>query len=399
MRHRSGKHETAVRAGRSSPLWAPGINPRLLNAPGRLAAEGRCGASLTEVLISLLITSIGVVSLASLFPIAIVRSVQATQLNHSAVTRLNAEELARLTERVGGLPQILHSHDPDGPGVLPVQSVKAVPGLTRWVIDPYGWVENFNTSTGLQDYIGNDGGSPPGPVTLLRRFNGGMTDFPPADQIFSLPDSWVRLFEEIPISYTANSVTFDPRVSLAPVISGLGTVRSRVILLQQVGRSLRGEVREISNVSPPTVSWTRPLPAGFVPEQARVEMLDRRYTWLATVRYNAAADLSAVDLVVFFNRSLPTADEIAYPATFQRNNVTVTLNWSGFSGNQAPLLKRGGWILDLENAYWYRVEDFQLTSSTSATLTLQTPARASSSANGRALILRGIVDVFPIGNL
>ncbi|RMG33230.1 MAG: hypothetical protein D6725_16120 [Planctomycetota bacterium] len=376
-------------------MHAVAVRPR--HAAG---THGRSGASLTEVLISILVTSIGVVSLASLFPIAIVRSVQATQLNHATTMRLNAEEVSRMAQAISGVPQIMHFHDPDGSGPLGVQSAKAA--LTRWVVDPYGWLENFTDGTGLHDFIGNDGGSPPAPVPLLRRLNGGLVTTAAIDQTFSLPDSWVAQFEDVPVSFTANSVTFDPRVSLAAVAASLGTVRSRVVLLQQVGRSLRGEVREITNVSGSTVSWNLPLPGGFVPEQVRVETFNRRYTWMATVRYNAAADLMAVDVAVFFNRSLPTLDdEIAYTANFTKGSSTVTLDWTGFAGNKAPLLRRGGWILDLNNAYWYRIEDFQPTSSTTASVTLQTPARASSpgGGNGRVVIMRGVVDVFPIGSL
>jgi len=59
---------------------------------GRIeSAVARAGATLSEVLISLLVMSIGVVSLATLFPISVLRSLQATQLTSAANLRYNVE--------------------------------------------------------------------------------------------------------------------------------------------------------------------------------------------------------------------------------------------------------------------------------------------------------------------
>ncbi|WLD10540.1 type IV pilus modification PilV family protein [Planctellipticum variicoloris] len=54
---------------------------------------GRPGVTLSEVLVSLLVMSIGVISLATLFPIATLRMIQATQLTQSTQLRYNAEAL------------------------------------------------------------------------------------------------------------------------------------------------------------------------------------------------------------------------------------------------------------------------------------------------------------------
>jgi Tfp pilus assembly protein PilV len=53
----------------------------------------RSGSTLSEVLISLLVMSIGVVSLATLFPVSVLRSIQATQLTNAANLRYNVEAL------------------------------------------------------------------------------------------------------------------------------------------------------------------------------------------------------------------------------------------------------------------------------------------------------------------
>jgi hypothetical protein len=66
------------------------------------------GTTLTEVLMSMMILSIGVLSLASLFPIGILSSARATQLTHAALLRQNAEAVLALN------PNLIH--DPDGDG-------------------------------------------------------------------------------------------------------------------------------------------------------------------------------------------------------------------------------------------------------------------------------------------
>lgn len=58
------------------------------------------GTTLSEVLVSMLVMSIGVVSLATLFPISVLRSVQATQLTNAANLRYNVEAM------LGVMPQL-----------------------------------------------------------------------------------------------------------------------------------------------------------------------------------------------------------------------------------------------------------------------------------------------------
>ncbi|MDB5342512.1 MAG: hypothetical protein JWP89_889 [Schlesneria sp.] len=60
----------------------------------------RRGTTLSEVLVSMLIMSVGVVSLATLFPISVLRSIQATQLTNATNLRYNVEGI------VSAVPQI-----------------------------------------------------------------------------------------------------------------------------------------------------------------------------------------------------------------------------------------------------------------------------------------------------
>ena len=67
---------------------------RLQNSISSVQTRGTvapAGVTLSEVLVSMLIMSVGVVSLATLFPISVLRTAQATQLTHAVFTRNNAE--------------------------------------------------------------------------------------------------------------------------------------------------------------------------------------------------------------------------------------------------------------------------------------------------------------------
>jgi len=90
------------------------------------------GATLTEVLMSMMILSIGVLSVASLFPIGILSSARATQVTHAALLRQNVEAVLALN------PNLIH--DPNGDG-----NYREHNG-TIYAVDPLGWVR-----IGLQD--------------------------------------------------------------------------------------------------------------------------------------------------------------------------------------------------------------------------------------------------------
>jgi prepilin-type N-terminal cleavage/methylation domain-containing protein len=64
------------------------------------------GVTLTEVLMSLMIMSIGISSVMVLFPISVLRSAQSTQLTNAAILKYNAETQIRQNPRL--------VFDPDG---------------------------------------------------------------------------------------------------------------------------------------------------------------------------------------------------------------------------------------------------------------------------------------------
>ena len=66
-----------------------------MNTPNEVIK--RSGVTLTEVLMSLMIMSIGISAVAVLFPISVLRSVQATQLTNAAILKRNAQALGYAT--------------------------------------------------------------------------------------------------------------------------------------------------------------------------------------------------------------------------------------------------------------------------------------------------------------
>lgn len=197
----------------------------------------RIGSTLSEVLISLLVMSIGVVSLATLFPVSVLRSIQATQLTNAANLRYNVEALTTVrpellnggTEWKPGTPysstspisfivpsELFRQYNPrvmfacTGGGTsgsiepgLPGSSTSwdFRPGQTTtdggvtwtaftadaYVVDPLGFHEvDPNNAAGLRDFFGNSdttnlfGGTSgtvaPYAVTRIRRFTPSWAD-------------------------------------------------------------------------------------------------------------------------------------------------------------------------------------------------------------------------------
>ena len=159
----------------------------------RLAAP-RAGVTLTEVLMSLMIMSIGISSVMVLFPISVLRSVQSTQLTNAAILKYNTE--ARIRQQ----PALIF--DPDGDYQLagsniPRQQSAMVEhyrgGQSRnYIVDPVGFHNMLsqdntgdNNINDRDDFIarafGNDGKGEPGfqfdpqvPRFVLRRYDGGI---------------------------------------------------------------------------------------------------------------------------------------------------------------------------------------------------------------------------------
>lgn len=110
----------------------------------------RRGTTLTEVLMSLMIMSIGVVSLATLFPIAATRVLEATNLTNATVLKYNAEGI------IDSFPAIIH--EPDGTTIDPVTSQRTREAGRAIQVDPLGFWERYQQLDAFDD--GTINGSP-----------------------------------------------------------------------------------------------------------------------------------------------------------------------------------------------------------------------------------------------
>lgn len=265
------------------------------------------GATLSEVLISLLVMSIGVVSLATLFPISVLRSLQATQLTSAANLRYNVEAFlgvnpqlytigapwkAATTYSVGDLvtptgccsPSIVlyctavtgtnksGTIEPtwntnNGASTADLDVTWQTYRLQNYVVDPLGaWlVESNFRSTANGNYFGNNGTNP---IQTLRAFPGvggpstSITTSDIAADAATLPDSWISQVESNQVSYTAGTFACtlgDLPYDLKPTtpITPPSYLPSRIVLFDITGKI--SHVRPISDITgtapSQTITW------------------------------------------------------------------------------------------------------------------------------------------------
>ncbi|MDB5387726.1 MAG: type pilus modification protein PilV [Planctomycetaceae bacterium] len=396
-----------------------------------LPSSRRLGATLSEVLVSLLIMAIGVISLASLFPISVLKTARANQLTIGTNVRYNAESMMTVYPHIYMDPNSFDSNQ-DG---LPYNDYD-FSSSQPYLFDPQGLVRGL-----------------PGAVGFLPRFGGGFEFLQQtADDISAGPDSWSVLHEGAITSGTGpgtTQITVDNLAGISlpnppnPAAPAAPSVQMRVHLMYNGGKS--SVTRTITQILPlNTLVWTEDtnsnnsldanedrngnyaldghglpmLPSGFVFESAKLEAKERKYTWLAMVRpqddsssfINATSAQPAFDVtvVVYFGRGFSLEEEAIFgtppgapvlnPATGTttidafEGNSTLTVN---FSAGSPPFLKRGGYLLDAENGHWYQIQNYtDVTSiSTFSNITLTT---AITKSFRLAMFPRGVVDVFPI---
>lgn len=398
----------------------------------------RSGATLSEALIALLVMSIGIVSMASLFPIAVLKTAKANQLTVATGIRYNAEEFTKL------YPASLLNPDPwdrNGPKGVPDGNPQEYNLASPFMLDP------------LALTVGRQLGGPPigmyGMAGLIPRYDAGFDTIAEADSVFSSSDSWTARFENnvqslvpnsgppggsggvqiVDINTMGNLVdSASPQNAASPI-----SPEMRVVLFYNGGKG--SVTRKVNKVIQPgnTALWTEdvngngsldtgedynfngildqyPLPSGVNPESARVESKERRYTWLITARprgYGGGISGSPsfdVDVVVFYGRTFSPSDDqvfgthsgLAIPsvgtAKFTFGTRFLTVSWP--TAATQPLIRRGGYVFDAQNGYWYQIENYTDPAGGSSVITLATSAHSNSSL---AIFPRGIVDVFPVG--
>jgi hypothetical protein len=417
----------------------------------------RRGATLTEVLIALLIMSIGLVALAVLFPISVLRSIKATQFTTATDNRYNAEAMIDL------YPNIVHNPDYRLNALPLALDPTAHANDGYFIVDPLGYAESvlhpeslFSGDVRYSNYFGYDPTlvvpaalTPPllnqtttpaytAGSWYVRRYPLTWTFESAADYLVTMPDSWVLQYQGFMVAGSAQTVPAAAGGTTQIDVNGLAAsgfttvpagITARAVIFSADG--LTSQARFITSVgivggtdTVNTIKWTEdingngtldpgedlngngtldlyPLPASFIPGgKVRIELQERRYTWLLTVRKSTGA--ASVDIVVFFKRRFnPVADELLYPATFTAgsNQATVT-----YTVGSAPRMEKGNFVFEANNGFWYRISNVIDNGQGSAQLVLETPANLTNSSNvpgalpPRAMFPRNIVDVYPIGS-
>lgn len=430
------------------------LHQKNFNTNATFTPATRRGVTLMEVLMSVMIMSIGVVSLASLFPISILRGVQATKLTNATVLRYNAEALIDAFT----LPFVF---DPDG--TLNANGhIEHQRRNRNYIVDPLGAYYATLDATGLEASFGNDGAG--SAVTRIPRWNAGLTSQLAAVNFFTQQDSWTLLYEGVPdsINGTRDIITVDPvdissnnlnltelAQTLTPSTGSL--VGGRLLIYDTTGKQIQERLIDGTNIDTSTgeFSFADPLPDNGLYDQAsggiskiRIETLEQRYSYLLTVRRQIASDVASVDVVVFFRRNFDPEYEALHSTTnfvaewlpgpdgqwgvagydddndgatdetageqgatasddFQRRAFTLHFN----TNVEKPLLKKGAYVFDAINARWYRIQKVENETTTSADLTLDRSIIGSINSSGSPLtqtpgiiVMPNVVQVYPLGN-
>jgi prepilin-type N-terminal cleavage/methylation domain-containing protein len=184
------------------------------------------GVTLTEVLISMMIMSVGVLMVMSLFPVAALRTLQATQLTNATILRYNVEAL------IAQDPSLVFDPDRDANGPTALKQLiaggNATPTMTEvanqvrfnldehtqtqalrnYIVDPLGY-HTFNTDglPTIASAFGNDGAATPAPLIgfSIPRYDGGLSILSGTDDLVALqllatnfpsqPDGWSTDFD------------------------------------------------------------------------------------------------------------------------------------------------------------------------------------------------------------
>jgi hypothetical protein len=448
-----------------------------------------------------MIASIGLVSVATLFPMSVLRSIKAAQITGATDNRKNAEAMIDLYPDIIKHPDsrnaLFNSATNNVNAADPNWLNMQLNGVKNYIVDPLGFVavQNLNLTIGSNNnalyltrpehFFGNDpsaGGSPPWPNnppgtpwSPLPRYPLNFRTLASADYLVTLPDSWVVQAETIGGTLNASPVTqitlsgltlitptagstnpnpfLDPNLPATAYPQSLPYPAIRVVMFSVDGTV--AQTRTVTSVVPNSASntttfiWTEDingngnldstaattedvnsngtldnnaLPASFISAisgtgapllgKVRVEMQERRYSWLLTVRQSSPG-VASVDVVVFFKRSLEdiSTNELLYETVFTQGSTQAAVTYPTGSNSVTglplkPYMRRGSFVFDANNAFWYRIANVSPVVNSGAgweqvNLTLEVPANATTGNPPffppRAMFPRGVVDVFPIG--
>ena len=406
----------------------------------------RGGVTLTEVLMSMMIMAIGVSLVATLFPIAALRSAQATKLTNGAILKMNVEAQLRAQ------PSLVY--DPDGDGNL-VEHFRR-PVDRNYIIDPIGYYNRLldggtHTFARSMGNFYNTTSTSVEPANLLLRFDAGVgfglndaAQIAQAERLRAtssiatgLGDSWETVVDDFAESVVASTVGtgvvgvnlpaeidfsdlvdvdsegyfsrlgFDPENTRVTVFSIDGEFSESFPVTQFSGtQQLKWTEEGLSDFDNSGAVTARYLPAVFGGEVGRVLVQTKRtndFNWMLTVRRGGDGRTSGIDVVVMYNDGLDPDDERVHvtPAGegFEVGDFDISVP-AKTADDVEPFVKRGGFVMDVDNARWYRISDYgpDPADSNFILVTLETsPAESSPGGIGHAMFLPTVVEIFPLG--
>ncbi|QDT63757.1 type IV pilus modification PilV family protein [Calycomorphotria hydatis] len=405
-----------------SRLW------RVVTEGRNSAAAGtntRTGATLTEVLMALLVMGVGIVSVATLFPLSLMKAIHATKLTNATILRFNAETWLEMQ----GLEPI---KNPDGVGLSPDTGLAS----ERFVIDPLGW--NLIVDPSATDITNRFADST---APIIPRFNFNLVGDTAAASAVTLPDSFTEGIEAIHVTgpptnegeatFFVDTLTGSHRIAF-PSSVGFTTLGSadnlRVTIFNEDGdRSV--SVDGLSYPAANTIELAGTVPGPFVEDidgdgtlsgtyeldwdsdgidfdigRIIVEIRERRYTWMMFVRRNDATTGNAdIELAVFFRRGFvgTQIDEFIYTNLTEPSSTSqaYTLTWND-STDPTPWIKRGSWFFDLDDFRWVQIDRVESESAGQARFYVTgdhiIPTEPGRTKSGRRIVvMRNVVDVYP----
>lgn len=331
---------------------------KLLRASHPSPRAFRPGATLTEVLMSLMIMGLGITSVFTLFPMTVVRSVKATNLTHATLLAESVREGYRALQSVLSLPPAktpanrppsstyTHPKDPLL-SMTPAVGDPLIPDpfIGTFVVDPYGGLSaaSYGGSPGRFGEVtpGNPSGHAWGVLRVANGYGiGNVTS----------PDSWITIHEDLPANVTNNAssrteLTFSGPVNFnGSVIPSAGlppnsvTLPSRVLVLASNNRqSVATTVRSVMGAAGQTLELAAQLPTSLFDPSAsppvdnvglvRVQNFERRYTYLLTLHRDPMGKTTG-QIVVFFRRNFDDTELLydvkANSIVKQTHQLTVT---------------------------------------------------------------------------
>lgn len=336
----------------------------------------RSGTTLIEVLVAIFVMGIGLIALLTLFPIGVLRFVQAIHDNKSAQSGANAHAIS-IAQNVRNDPLVVTvPSDPDSNGA-PIPDVFKNPYPNK-AGQPSGMLNADDYAESYAIFVDPVGYYSVPALTSAQDWVGGVPG----------------MLRRRPVSFVANNLDIHKNFTLWDDIS---FDRSSTI------SAAPGSPQRVANAI----------------------FRDSRFSWGYLLRRPQTVDRSVVDcsVVVFDERPLSlsgtmTLAEYIYPKTYfdtTRNAITID-----YTNSVPPPIRPGNWILDAtviaqtvttatQHAYYYRVVAVNDISTTMVQYEVQNPLRgfnnlpagyptdATYGYQGTAIIIDGVAEVFEKG--